>query len=166
MFDVQFLNKKGCKLNMDLFNDLYKFWNTIHGKDKRSNLDMTANEFFDNAVKCSYSHDWLHTLIQNPPTYTKILKGEVDVDEEKFNNLSFEDKCNLVREEVYIMAFERFKNLDYRIAYSKMLKKFIMNHAPIWEAIFIIENYVELHKSKINFLKHLENEINRFEIIE
>lgn len=158
MFDVQFLLKKGCVLDKELFLLLYGYWNVIHGKNKRSDLKMTAEDFFDNAVKCEYEHDYLHTLLNPIPTYTKILIGEVEVSEEKFNLLSQEDKFNLVREEVMLMAWERYsKQMDYRHAYSRMLKKFIINHAPIWEAIFIIENFIELHKPNFNYYKKIED---------
>jgi hypothetical protein len=157
MFDIQFLKGKGCVLNKDLFYRLYDYWNEVHGKNKRSDLKMSAEDFFDNAVKCEYSHDHLHTILNPIPTYTKVLIGEVEVGEEKFNELSFEEKCSLVTEEVMIMAWERYPELDYRIAYSRMLKKFIISHAPLWEAIFIIENYIVLHKPNFNFFKQIEN---------
>lgn len=163
MFDVQFLLKKGCKINLTLFNNLYIYWNEVHGKNKRSDLKMSAEDFFDNNLKSEYSHDWLHTLINPVPTYTKVLIGEVEVGEEKFNALSYDEKCALVYEEVMIMAWERFKYLDYREAYGLMLKKFIISHAPIWEAIFIIENFIELHKPKFNYYKLIENGINTTE---
>ena len=163
MFDVQFLKKKGCVLNKELFYQLYNFWNDIHGKNKRSVLNMSAEDFFNNAVQCEYSHDWLHTLIKQVPTYTKILKdgAEVDVDEIKFNSLTEEEKEDLVREEVYVMAYERYNKSDYRKAYSVMLKKFIISHAPIWEALWIIENYILLHKQKIDFIQLLNEKIKQ-----
>ncbi len=157
MFDIQFLKRKGCKLNMDVFYKLYDFWNITHSKNHRSDLNMSAEEFFDNALKTP--HDYYHTLLNDTPTYTKVLKdgAEVDVSEKKFNNLSFEDKCNLVREEVMVMAYERYKNHNFMAAYSIMLKKFILNHAPIWEAIFIIENYVTLHRPKFDYFKKIDD---------
>ena len=161
MFSIQFLRGKGCKLDKDLFYKLYNYWNIYHKKNKRSNLKMSAEDFFDNNVKCEYSHDYIHTLLKNPPTYTKILKGEVEVCEEKFNLLSKVNKLSLVVEECCCMAFERFQNLDYRHAYSKMLKKFIINHAPLWEAIFIIENYIELHKINFNYFKQINNGLQK-----
>jgi hypothetical protein len=161
MFDVQFLNKKGCVLDIDLFYRLYNHWNIVHSPNKRSDLDMSAEDFFDNALNTP--HDYYHTLINPVPIYTKILKdgAEVEVCEEKFNNLSFQDKLDLVREEVMIMAYERYKNKDYRHAYSKMLKKFIINHAPIWEAIFIIENFISLHKPLFNYYKKIEDGLQK-----
>lgn len=159
LFDIQFLKDKGCEVELDLFYRLYEFFNEYHSKNKRSDLKMTASKFFDNAVMCEYDHDWLHTLIKNPPTFTKVLIGEVEVSEEKFNSLSFDEKCDLVREEIYVMAWERMPKVDYRKAYSRMMKKFIISHAPIWEAIFILDNFKHLYKPNFNYFKTLENGI-------
>ncbi len=164
MFDAQFLIKKGAIIHWDLFLELYAFWNQEHGANKRSDLAMSAEDFFDNNLSCEYNHDWLHTLLAETPTYTKVLADgcEVEVSEEKFNKLSFEDKEALVREEVMVMAFERYAGRGYLGAYSTMLKKFIISHAPLWEAVFIIENYVALHKAKFDFIKHLNNKIDDY----
>lgn len=162
MYDIQFLLKKGNKINIDLFYDLYKYWNVVHGVNKRSKLDMSADKFFDNAVKCEHNHDYLHTLLNPSPTYLKVLKdgAEVDVSETKFNALNYKEKCDLVREEVMVMAYERMFHTNYRINYHRMLKKFLMNHAPMWEAIFIIENWIELHKPEYNYINKINNQLN------
>jgi hypothetical protein len=160
-WDQIWLQKKGCQINMELFYRLYDYWNEFHGKNKRSDLKMSAEDFFDNALKCEYNHDDLHTILNPIPTYTKVLIGEVEVSQEKFQDLSFEDKCNLVTEEVMIMAFERWPKADYRFAYSKMLKKFIISHAPIWEAIFILQNFVHLHKPKFNYFKTITDGLSK-----
>lgn len=162
MFDIQFLKSKGCKLDRNLFDNLYKYWNEFHGKNNRSDLDQTADSFFNNAL--STPHDYYHTILKEVPTYTKVLKdgAEVDVCQDKFNNLSFEEKCDLVREEVMVMAYERYnKSLSYVSAYSKMLKKFIINHAPLWEAIFIVENYIPLHRPKFNYFEKISEHLER-----
>lgn len=161
-FDVRWLKDRGCVLIRPLFDELYQFWNKYHGTNKRSKLDMTAEDFFDNAVKCPYEHDWLHTLLQNPPTYTKVLKdgAEVDVSEEKFDNLSEEEKASLVKEEVMVMSYERKFHKDYRHSYGRMLKKFIINHAPMWEALWIIENFKLVYKPDFDYFNYLNNKIN------
>ncbi len=46
------------------------------------------------------------------------------------------------------------------MAYSRMLKKFIISHAPLWEAIWILENYPKLQKPRHNFIKILNEKIN------
>jgi len=162
IFDIQWLKAKGCEIDIPLFYRLYEYWNTYHSKNKRSDLKMNGKDFFNNAVKCPYDHDYLHTLLVSEPTFMKILKDgeEVDVSEEKFNLLSFEEKLSLVREEVYVMAYERLWGRHYANAYTWMLKKFILSHAPVWEAIFIIENYTLLSKPHINYVQLINNKIN------
>lgn len=164
VYDIQFLKSKGCQLNKELFDKLYAYWNTIHEPNKRSKLDMTAEDFFDNAVDCEHNHDFLHTLLNPTPTYTKVLIGEVEVGEEKFNLLTHSEKCALVQEEVCIMAAERYKGLGWKHRYGRMLKKFILNHAPIWEAIFILENFVELHSAPYNFMEEINSKLTQLKL--
>jgi len=163
MFDVQFLKKKGCQLIHSLFQDLFDYWESYHGPRKHSDLTLSAEEFFDNVFKGKYDHDHLHTLLNATPTYTKVLKdgSEVEPSEEKFNMLSHQEKLDLVREEVMVMGYERRGNRKYYEVYSWMLKRFIRNHAPIWEALFIIDNYIELHKPQFNFIQKLDYELSR-----
>jgi hypothetical protein len=162
MFDIVFFFEHGCKIIPELFHELYEHWNKEHGRNHRSKLDISAEKFFDNALK-EYDHDYLHTLINPSPTYFKILKdnAEVEVSEEKFNFLSHEEKLSLVREEIYVMAFERRGDKSYRRAYGWMLKKFIMYHAPLWEVLFILENYRDLQQPQFNYIQKLENELSR-----
>jgi len=163
MFDLQFLLKKGCTINPELFWKLYEFWNSYHSKNKRSDLKMTKDDFFNNAINYNvHQHDDLHKILNSVPIYTLILKDGKDVElcESKYNQLTHEQKLDLVREEVMVMAYERYKSLGYKIAYNKMLKKFIISHAPKFTLIFILENYIELTKCKTNFIKLIENGIN------
>lgn len=159
LFDLQFLLKQGCKIDHKLFYELYEFWNTYHSKNKRSDLKMSKEDFFNNAINYDEAeHDYLHTLINPVPIYTKVLKDgcEVELDETKFHKLTYEEKLDFCREEVMIMGFERYKHLNYREAYGRMLKKFILNHSPIWALIFILENYVTLHKPTYNFIEKIK----------
>lgn len=162
MWDIQWLLEKGCKLNKQLFDDLYEYWNGYHGKNHRSKLDMSADEFFDNAITCPVPHDDLHEMLKEVPTYTKVLKdgAEVDVSEDKFNALSFDEKRDLVMEEVMVMSFERKFHSNYKISYGRMLRKFIRNHAPMWEALWIIENFKKLYKPDFDYFTFLNNKIN------
>lgn len=161
VFDIVFLFEKGNDINIDLFWDLYRHWEELHGKNQRSDLTLTADEFFNNALK-EHDHDYLHTIINPTPTYFKVLhdNSEVEPSEEKFNALSHEDKLALVREEVYVMAYERMPKLNHYEAYQRMLKKFIMAHAPMWEVFFILKNYRELHKPLINYQNILNHGLN------
>ena len=87
------------------------------------------------------------------------MKGKETVEPcaEKFEALSYDEKKLFVEEEVMVMAFERFRKIGYRHAFTKMLKKFIMNHAPIWSVPFIIQNYIDLEKPSFNYYKRIEN---------
>lgn len=160
MFDLQFLLSKGNKIDKDIFIELYNYWNQTHVKNKRSDLKMSKEDFFDNAINYSENqHDDLHKILNPIPIYTLVLADgkEVELDELKFHNLTYEQKLDFVREEVMVMAYERYSNLDYRVAYSKMLKKFIISHAPLFSLIFILENYIKLHKPIINYLKKIKD---------
>ena len=161
MFDVQFLLKKGNKIDYDLFFRLYKYWNEVHPKNKRSDLKMSKEDFFTNSINYGvHEHDDLHKIINPIPIYSTILKDEVELDEAKFNELSFENKLSFVREEVIVMAYERYKFLGHRKAYELMLKKFIINHAPLFSLLFIIENYIVLHKSPYDFIDLIDKKMN------
>lgn len=175
MWDVQWLKEKGCVFIPELFNELYKYWETIHGKRKTSNLAMSAEEFFDNIVGFPVEHDYLHSLLvqheyfgnQNLPMYTKVLKdgAEVDVSEEKFNLLTEKEKFNLVFEEVAVMQLERYGNMYYKKGYNRMLKKFILHHAPLWESIWIIQNHKKLLQNiPFNHLEFLNQKIKQNEL--
>ena len=158
MYDITFFFEKGAQIIMPLFYQLYDHWQKVHGDNKRSDLTKSGKDFFDNALK-TYDHDHLHTIINPHPTYQKVLKdgAEVDVDENKFNSLTYEEKLELVREEVYVMAYERLAGRKYRSAYSWMLRKFIREHAPMWEALFILANYRTLHYCAINYKQIFDN---------
>ena len=156
IWDIQFMKARGCKLIRKLFYDLYAYWETIHGKRKTSNLEMSAEDFFDNAIKYDIPHDDIHELLikhpyfkgQSEPTYKKILKdgAEVDVCMDKFKKLTEKEKFNVTFEEVGVMMLEnRYpKDLHWRKKYGRMLKKFILFHCKVEQGIWIIQNHKEL----------------------
>jgi len=160
LFDATYLAKQGATINKDLFYKLFDFWQSYHGKRKSSDLTLNAESFFDNAIngKMGLDHDHIHTLLKDIPTYTKVLKdgSEVEPSADKFESLSYEDKKSVVEEEVMVMAYERFRKIGYKHAFTRMLKKFIINHCPIWQAPFIIQNYLELEKPSFNYYKKIE----------
>lgn len=172
MWDINFLKEKGCKFIPELFYKLFDYWETIHGKRISSDLNMSAEDFFNNALPKEYSHDSLHeVLIQHPyfngqllPTYTKVLKdgAEVDVDENKFNLLTEKEKFNLTFEEVAVMSWEKGRypeDMYWKRKYSRMLKKFILSHCCVWQGIWIIQNYKELLNPPFNFDQHLKQQL-------
>lgn len=173
LWDIQFMKEKGCVLIEPLFYDLYEYWKSIHGDNKRSDLNMSADDFFNNAIKFPVEHDILHELLikhpyfnnQSAPTYTKILKGEVDVCMDKFKALVEKEKMDVVYEEVMVMEMERNFHSNYKIAFGRMLKKFMLNHAKIEEALWVIQNHKLLLQNipfdyKEFLTKQIKNELH------
>lgn len=171
MWDIQFLIDKGHNIDVKLYYNLIDQWKRILTKKiRRSNLQMSSEDFFSNNIKTEIDHDTMHELLikhpyfkgQLEPTYKLVLKNDaqVDVDENKFNLLTFEQKCNLVVEEVMLMATERRPTAYYKAAYKWMLDKFIREHAPYWEALFIIQNYKLLLIPQFDFIIFLNKQIN------
>ena len=162
LYDVQFLLSKGCKYDLGLIQELRIFWDSYLPKVRRSRLEMNKEDFFTNNVNEDVEqHDYLHTLLADIPAYTKILKEgcEVELDENKWHALSLEEKCDVVFEETAVMAFERYKTVDYRVAYKRQLKDNIIKHFPFYITIWSIENYKNLEKPKFNFKIKIENEL-------
>lgn len=162
MFDLQFLLYKGHNWDLNIVRELREYWHEVLPKVRRSKLEQSKEEFFTNNVNMDTNeHDYLHTLIAEIPAYTKILKDncEVELDENKWNNLSFEERCDVVQEEAYIMAYERWKHLNYRIGYKRQLIQNIQKHYPEFIAFWTIQNYIKLEKPKFNYLKKIEDEL-------
>ncbi len=154
MFDIQFLLKKGCTYDLNTIPLFRKYFEIILPKIRRSVLAQSKEDFFDNAVNEDIDeHDYLHTLINPVPMYTLLLKegSEVELDENKWNSMSYEEKCDVVREETYVMSFERYKDIDYRAAYKRQLKDNIIKHFPFYIALFAIENYIKLERPTIDY---------------
>lgn len=166
IYDVQFLLNKGCRYDIAILREFRAYWEQVLPKVKRSDLEQGKEEFFTNNVNEDVDqHDYLHTLINPIPMYTKLLKDgcEVELDENKWYNLSFEDKCEVVREETYVMAFERYKRTPYYQAYNRQLKVNIQKHFPEYIALFAIENYIKLEKPKCNYKQIIENGLTAYE---
>lgn len=162
MYDANYLANKGCTINDKLLKELREFWKDYLPKVRRSDLNLSKEQFFNNAVNNNVlEHDDLHLIINKTPIYTKVLKEnkEVELDVDKYINLTEEEKLDFVREEVYVMAYERFKKLPYYHAYSRMLEKFIKQHIPEFAIPHAVKNYHKLVKPKINFIKKLEEGI-------
>lgn len=158
MWDAQWLLSKNHTPDWDLFWKLYDYWNTVHPANRRSNLSLSKEEFFTNAINYDVmEHDEIHNIINPNPMFMRVLKEgcEVELDENKYNNLTYDEKLQFIREEVYVMAWERYKEDNYRVAYSKMLKKFIMNHCPKFALTFALINYPKLLKPEYNFIEKI-----------
>lgn len=160
MWDVQFLLDRGHVVNPNLLNLLRDFWEDYLPKIRRSNLSMTKEDFFTNNVnEDTDQHDYLHTLLNPIPMYTRLLKdgSEVELDERKWHRLTQVEKDAVVFEETAVMAFERYSSMHYKKAFARQLRDNIMKHFPIYIALHAIYNYKELHITNNNFIKTIQN---------
>lgn len=166
MHDVLFFQEKECKLIENFYDVLYQTWVEVHGA-KKANLNVPASEFFTKTIDRKYDHDSIHSSVAygEQPLYEKILRdgSEVSVSKDKFEALSFDDKCNLVREEVYATALERILiPSDYkkspRAAYAWALRQTITSFSKGWFPKWVVENYTHLYKPDVDYVtRHRDN---------
>lgn len=166
MHDIVFFQSKGLQFNTRFYEVLYPIWEEVHGV-KRANLNQEPDKFFNAAVDRKYDHDSIHDSVAyyDEPLFNKILRDghKVAVDRSKFESLSHEDKCRLVREEVYATALERVLipsnyTASPRAAYNYALRQTITSYSKGWFPLWIVLNFSELRTPDIDFVKkHKEN---------
>lgn len=162
--DIKFLTSKGVKIDDKLFHILYEHWQKHYSrKITRSNHNMSPEEFFKDNLTRRIPHDDVHLILNPQPIYLKILKGDgtVSISEEKFyNDLTEEERLELVREEVYVLSYERNDyTVEYnaQLYYSKTLRYFVTNLGPIWLAKFVLDNLDRLSIIRYNYLTKINN---------
>jgi hypothetical protein len=145
--DVCFLKSKGCVADEKLYKKLVKAWILKHGKQWASLKGKDSQTFFEDAVKRKYVHDTIHdaVAIYDKPLYESLVYEGVSCSKKGFDKLSYDDKLNLVREEVYVTALERWLiPHDFKFskieAYQKALKKLATTMSSGWFKFFILTN--------------------------
>lgn len=162
--DAVFLKNKGCKLNKEVFDMLYKEWEVLHGSKSHISLNKATEMFFKDGVRREYDHDWLHVYfsITGTPAYESILVSPDTplCSEVKFNEISDDRKMHTALEEMYIVSFERGISLPN--AYKNLVTKMTKG----WWNLYLIENaemllneteHTEQYKIKVNKLKESYN---------
>ena len=118
----------------------------------------SKEDFFTDMVEYKYGHDYLHELVAYPnkPMYTKCLKDghEVLTDWDKFCKMPYQDKVRMLREEVTVIAVERWLTnsywngkVDWYLAYMWSLKKTVTRLVKGKFADFMVQNID--HSSKV-----------------
>lgn len=137
--------------NVKLYKNLCKYWSKIHTKEHLS-LYKTKDEFFDDFVVKEFEHDWLHILVavEGTPIYTKVLSEgqEVLVCKEKFDKLWYNYKVQMWREEIAVIALERWVipsegKISYLVAWHRSLHKVVTALTKGWASEWIIFNIEE-----------------------
>ena len=113
-------------------------------------LKQSKQDFFDDYVTKKYDHDLIHELVafENEPIYVKMLSSTDSVwcDVNKWNGLTFQQKCMAVCEETMVIAIERFLvpndwNYPAKKAYFQALEKVCTTLTSGWFRDFAIDNY-------------------------
>lgn len=149
--DIIWLEANHCKLLPELYMKLVAHWKVINGNKDFLSLSQDKREFFNDHVTYVYDHDYLHELVAHPnePTYKKCLKSgeEVLLDRDKFNILPIDDKISMFREEMAVIAIERWLvnpvwkgKFSVAQAHDLALKKTIVSLTKNWATDFIVTN--------------------------
>lgn len=178
---INSLVNMGYNYNPKLYKLLKAHWETVHGNKDFLSLSKNKDDFFNDHVTYVYDHDYLHELVAYPnkPVYTKCLKENEDVliDKTKFFNMEFSEQVRMFREEITVIAIERWLVNPYnkgKVSWFKSwnlsLKKTITSLTKNWASDFIIHNIKEFRVPDYNYFKHamkiLEIEMSTLEIID
>jgi hypothetical protein len=162
--DIEFLLRKGYEIDDSMFFQLYDHWKDIYGERSQSNQDLSQEEFFNDYLSREIHHDQVHLWINQNPVYKKILLGDgsVNICEDKFLTLSSEEKLNVIREEVYVLSFERWRS-EYTtspgLTYRNNLIYFIGHLAPTWLSLFAMKNLLKLNKPEIEYKTIIDKQL-------
>lgn len=174
--DILFMKSKGCKLIPELYEALKQHWQNEHGDKSFLSLDKSKDEFFNDFVEYNYDHDYLHELVAYPeaPMYTHCLKDghEVLIDEAKFRAMPFEDQVRMFREEITVIACERWLltskcrgKVSWMKAYRMALRKTVTALTKNWATEFLVLNIEEFVQPDYSYFKHLLETLNLEEIM-
>lgn len=164
--DVLWLKSNGCKLIPELYNKLKEHWKTVHGNKEFLSLMQTKEDFFTDNVEYLVEHDHLHELVAYPnkPMYTNCLKDnhEVLIDKDKFDKMPFEDRVRMFREEITVIAAERWLinsyfrgKISWYRAYMLSLEKTVTRLTKGFASEFIIMNIEHFITPKYEYFKHM-----------
>lgn len=168
--DILWLKAKGCKLIPELYEALKVHWVTVHGSKEFLSLNKTKDDFFNDNVTYVYPHDDLHELVAYPnrPIYERCLKDnqEVLIDKNKFFAMPFEDQVRMFREEISVIAAERWMinptwkgKISWYRAYILSLEKTVTRLTKGWASEFILMNLEHFVKPKYEYFEHLIEEL-------
>lgn len=172
--DVLFFQKRGFKLDLDLYKKLVVDFTAIHGKKWATLKDKDSNSFFEDAVVRKYVHDSIHNAIAyyEKPIYEQVLKNQNSVlcDKNKFDKLEFEDKIKMVKEEIFVTALERFiipNDFKYSpsLAYWQSLRKLCTTMSSGWFKFFCIDNFQFLVHNTDDYVNKLKENKDKLILI-
>jgi len=170
--DIVFLKANGAQFIRPLYDILRPIWADSYRRHTVS-LDKTAKDFFDDAVPRKYDHDSIHETIAygDRPLYESILRegSEVAVDNSKFRAMDLGTQLNLVREEVYATALERWLipnnyHGSPTAAYAKALRKTATSLFKGEWALFLMLNVDKLLRPDVDYVRRHKDNIHKLRL--
>ena len=167
--DYLVIKQGGATINQELYVKLQEYWKEKHNNKPHLNLYRTKDAFFDDFVEKQHDHDRLHELVAfpNKPMYTTCLRDgqEVMIDRNKFLSLPFVSQVKMFREEVNVIAFERWVipskgRISYLQAYHKAVHKTVTALTKGWACTFMCENIEEFLRPNKKEVEHLVSVLN------
>lgn len=159
--DILFLQSKGIMPHDDLLQSLYSKWELIHGKKKVPSFAVTKSEFFTQHVSRKIDHDTLHEHLKfgDTPVYKKVLKDghEVLLDQFKFIDLSREEKINMCREEICVLAVERYPGKSHIGAYRMATRDLVTRLSKGWFPRFLMLNYLQVSEIPLHYKEYYKS---------
>jgi hypothetical protein len=141
MSDIRFLQIKGCKVIPDFLENLRNHWELIHGKQNRTDFEVKPGKFFDDRVRRKVNHDELHQMINQTPTYLKMIENDVNPNPDKYHKLTEDEKREVLFEESFVISIERFSKANDRMAYHIAQQSLVTRLHPVWLADEVIKNW-------------------------
>jgi len=168
--------KHGCELIPELYEALVEHWKEEHGNKDFLSLYQNKTEFFTDGVTYVYDHDYLHELVAYPnrPVYESVLKDgeDVAIDKDKFFALPFDQQVRMFREEISVIAAERWLippkscgKIKWTKAYQMALRKTVTSLTKNWATEFIIMNIEHFYKPDYGYFEYLINTLPEGETI-
>ena len=159
--DVLWMEHNGCKRLPELYSALIEYWKEVHGNKDFLSLHKKKQDFFNDYVDYKYDHDYLHELVAYPdkPVYNMCLKDgeDVAIDKEKFFSLPFEKQIRMFKEEITVIALERWV-IPYREhllkAYPLALKKTVTSLTKNWATEFLVLNLKHFERPDVNLFQY------------
>lgn len=162
---INILLSLGFIPDVEVYSKLKTYWETVYGNKAQLSLDKNKIEFFNDHVTYVEDHDYLHELVSFPmsPMYTECLKEneEVLICYNKFTLLSHSDKVRLFKEEITVIAIERWLinpinkgKFTWSQAWNLSLKKVIISLTKNWATDFIIHNLKEFSIPDYSYFKN------------
>ena len=166
----------GCEIIPDLYETLVEHWKEEHGNKDFLSLYKSKDEFFTDGVVYVYDHDHLHELVAwpNRSVYESVLKDghQVAIDHEKFLRLPFDQQVRMFREEISVIAAERWLlnpktcgKIHWTKAYQMALRKTVTALTKNWATEFILMNLEYFHKPDYGYFEYLIKTLPEGEII-